>query len=138
VQDLRPVWQFRLGPRTLGLVALGGTGGTALRCLITAAVPSTGFPLATFGINLAGAFTLGVLLEVLGRRPSPRAAALRLLLGTGVLGGFTTYSSLAVDTASLTGMGAAGTAALYSLGTLVLGVAAAALGIAAARARSVR
>ena len=138
MQDPRPVWQFRLGPRTLALVALGGAGGTTVRYLITAAVPPTGFPLATFVINVVGAFTLGVLLEVLSRHASPRAAGLRLLLGTGLLGGFTTYSSLAVDTASLTGMGAAGTAALYSLGTLVLGVASAALGIAAARSRRSR
>ena len=136
--EVRPAWQFRQGPGTVALVAAGGAVGTAARFVLTSAVPSSGFPVATFGINLLGAFALGVLLETLNRHASPRATAARLLLGTGVLGGFTTYSSLAVDTASLTIGGAAPAAALYALGTLVLGIGAAALGISVARPRRAR
>lgn len=130
-----PAWQLRPGPRTAALVALGGALGTTFRYLISSAISVPGFPLATFLINVMGAFVLGVLLEILGRSPSPRAAGLRLLLGTGVLGGFTTYSALSVDTVALLGAEAVGIAVAYALGTLILGVAAAALGIRVARRR---
>jgi len=107
----------------VALVALGGAAGTAARVAITLAVPSVGaFAVATFAINVVGAFLLGMLLEVLARRgpDAGRLRSIRLLLGTGFLGGFTTYSALATDTAMLTG-GDTGTALAYSLGTLLIG-----------------
>ena len=60
----------------------------------------------------------------------------RLFVGTGFLGGFTTYSALALDTAALAGAGLAGHAAAYGLGTVVVGAAASLVGIlVAARVR---
>ena len=126
----RPVhlsWQY------LGLVAAGGTVGTALRALVTIAIPPLGhFPVATFGINILGAFLLGALLEALARRgpDEGRRRVVRLLVGTGVLGGFTTYSALAVDANMLLTRDTVGTALLYSLGTIVLGAVATWVGIA--------
>ena len=83
-------------------------------------------------MNLAGAFVLGALLEHLAARgpDEGRRRALRLTLGTGFCGGFTTYSALAVDTDGLLRAGQAGPALAYALGTVALGLAASALGIA--------
>lgn len=118
--------------RYVGLVAAGGTVGTALReGLLVAAPDLEAFPLTTFAINLAGAFALGLLLEVLTRLgpDEGRLRGIRLLVGTGVLGGFTTYSALATATAMLGVTGFAGWALLYALGTVVLGAAASVAGI---------
>ena len=106
-----------------------GTGG---RFAISTTVPDlNGLPVAVLGINVAGAFVLGLLLERLlraGADDGPRRD-LRLLAGTGVLGGFTTYSALAADTATLLADGHLGRAVSYALGTLVLGLAAAWAGL---------
>lgn len=114
----------------VGLVAAGGALGTAAREGAALAVPSAdGIPYAIFGVNLVGALLLGVLFGALGRRrETARTRAARLLLGTGVLGGFTTYSALAADTASLWGSAPA-LAAGYAIVTVVAGVALAGLGL---------
>ena len=87
------------------LVVVGGASGTAARSGIESAYPAVpgGWPWATFWINVSGALALGALLEtlaVLGPDDGWRRRA-RLGLGTGVLGGFTTYSSFVVETATL-------------------------------------
>jgi len=81
-------------------------------------------------INVVGAFALGLLLESLVRRgpDAGRRRDLRLLVGTGVLGGFTTYSALAVDTATLLG-DALPIAINYGVGSVVLGAVASWVGI---------
>jgi CrcB protein len=120
--------------RSVGLVAVGGAAGTAAREAITLAVPAVGsFPLATFGINVGGAFLLGLLLEFLARQDDEvgRRRSIRLLLGTGFLGGFTTYSALATESALLVGDGALALALAYALGSLVGGGVASWLGIVA-------
>lgn len=130
----RPVHHHK---RYLALVAAGGAVGTAAREGITLAVaPIGGFPIATFLINITGAFLLGFLLEALARR-GPDAGTrrtLRLLLGTGALGGFTTYSALATDTALLLQNEAALPALGYALGTVLLGAFATWAGVLAATA----
>ncbi|WP_197555014.1 fluoride efflux transporter FluC [Trueperella pecoris] len=74
------------------LVGLGGAIGAVLRHLLTL---GSVHPVAViFGINIAGAFLLGLLAATVSGKP-------RLFLGTGILGGFTTYSALAVDTVRL-------------------------------------
>lgn len=115
----------------LALVGAGGAVGTLLRVLVAAALPIPGLPVATLTVNLVGAFLLGALVESLARR-GPDVGVRRLLrlgLGTGVLGGFTTYSTLAVETAALPAALAAG----YLAGTVVLGAAAAFGGMLLAR-----
>lgn len=120
--------------RSVLLVLLGGTVGTGLREAITLVTPRVGdVPVATVGINVVGAFLLGILLERLARG-GPDAGTrddLRLLLGVGALGGFTTYSALAMDTVLLGSQDPA-IALVYALGTLVIGAIASWAGIAVA------
>ncbi|PXA71796.1 CrcB family protein [Cryobacterium arcticum] len=111
-------WQY------LALVFAGGTVGTAARELLAITVPPVaGVAVVIVGINVVGAFLLGLLLETLARRgpDDGRRRSMRLLLGTGVLGGFTTYSALATDTSLLLAENRLGTALLYALGTLLVG-----------------
>lgn len=131
---------IHLRPRFIGLVFVGGAFGTAARHLLGDTIGSTQqFPLGTFLINLAGAFALGVLLEwlALDGLDIGRRRGLRLLAGTGFLGGFTTYSTLAVDTDTLVRTDHTVLALTYAVGTVALGFVAAIGGIAAAR-RAVR
>jgi CrcB protein len=124
-------------PASLALVFVGGTLGTAGREALTLLIPSSGgVPWAVLIANLAGAFALGALLEALARRGADhgRRRMLRLLLGTGFLGGFTTYSALATDTAVLWGAGAAGLGAVYAVGTVLVGAVATLAGILLAAA----
>jgi len=121
-------------PKLILYVFLGGAIGAAVRAGLSLALPTAlgGVPWAILIANLVGAFLLGVLLTAIGVHAVETRARreLRLFAGTGVLGGFTTYSSLAEGTAELlrsnVWLGAA-----YALGTLVLGLVAAASGVRA-------
>ena len=92
-----------------------------------------GFPWATFAANISGAFLLGLLMGSLLNRPEGNDAY-RLFLGVGVLGGYTTFSTLAFDTVDLFYEGAGAVALANSLGSLVAGLIAAVAGLALARA----
>ncbi|SDV04463.1 camphor resistance protein CrcB [Microlunatus sagamiharensis] len=123
-------------PLLLLLVLLGGATGTLARWATGLAVPHVDrVPLGTLAVNVVGAFVLGALLEHLaGRGPDEgRRRALRVTLGTGFCGGFTTYSALANDTDALLRQGLVGHALGYVGSTLVLGLVASALGIATVR-----
>lgn len=88
--------------RTVGLIAIGGAIGTLLRYALSRNVPveiST-FPTTTLLINVVGALILGLLLGALGRH-RPTDTTLRPLIGIGVLGGFTTFSTFALETVQL-------------------------------------
>ena len=91
-------------------------------------------------INLVGAFLLGVLIERLASGDPDRAAPqrIRLLAGTGFLGGFTTYSALAMDSVSLLHANRPTAFLAYALGTLILGALASRLGMAPAGAVDTR
>ena len=116
--------------RRILFVALGGTIGTAARLALGLVISETdGFPLAVLLANVFGAFLIGVLAARL-----PGSTDLRLLLGTGVLGGFTTYSAFMTGTLALW-TDAPLLAGAYAVGGLVLGLAAAALGLRLARPR---
>lgn len=125
-------------PRFLALIVMGGAIGTSARAWLETAyaAPAGTWPWATFLINLGGAFLLGFLLEALARTGHDRGwrRLARLGLGTGVMGGFTTYSTFAVETALLAGDGAAWLGLGYALATVVLGLTTAWLGFEAARA----
>ncbi|WP_258069905.1 CrcB family protein [Arthrobacter sp. SX1312] len=123
-----------LRPGYLGLVFLGGMGGTLARFGLSEVLPTpAGLPVGIFLINIAGAFALGLLLEALARRgpDAGRRRGLRLLLGTGFLGGFTTYSALAVDSALLVGGGRVAAGLGYLAVSVLVGLGATVLGIAA-------
>jgi fluoride exporter len=119
--------------RDLSLVALGGAVGAVLRVGLAQAVPTDPgrLPWTTLAENLVGAFLLGALLGALAARhaPSPRA---RALLGAGVLGSFTTYSTFAVETVALLDRAPA-TAAAYVVTSLGAGLGAALAGLAIGR-----
>src|SRR3954470_25064224 len=89
--------------RHVGLVGAGGVLGTALREGALLAWPAgEGVPYAVLLVNVLGALLLGLLYALLSRAEESEARrATRALLGAGVLGGFTTYSALAGDTARL-------------------------------------
>jgi CrcB protein len=116
----------------LGIVAAGGVLGTAIREGVTLLLPGgSAFPVVIFGINILGAFALGLLLELLVRTGPDVGLRqrLRLLLGTGVLGGFTTYSALATDAARLLAEGQIATGLVYGILTVATGAVATWLGI---------
>ncbi|TDN45104.1 CrcB protein [Curtobacterium flaccumfaciens] len=116
----------------LGLVALGGAIGTGVRAVLADAFPAhDGISWVILAINVVGAFCLGLLLETLAHRGPDvgRRRTVRLFVGTGVLGGFTTYSTLADDTARLLDVGRWGAGSGYALLSVVLGLLAVAAGI---------
>jgi CrcB protein len=123
---------------SLILIGIGGSLGAAAREGLVLAMPDAGgIPWAILLANVVGAFVLGLLLSSLARvashnpprddvadaRGLPRRRRLQLLLGTGFCGGFTTYSTLAVGMVSLSGTATEGLgpAALYGLGTVLVG-----------------
>ncbi|GAB3818779.1 CrcB family protein [Kribbella italica] len=83
--------------RTLAVIAAGGVVGSLARYGLAEAWPHQlgGFPWATFVTNVVGCFLIGVLLARITPQTHP---LLRPFVGTGVLGGFTTFSTFAVDT----------------------------------------
>jgi CrcB protein len=117
----------------IALVAAGGALGTGVREALSLLFPTPtgGFPLTIFVINVTGAFILGMLLELLRRRGPDEGhrRRLRLFIGTGILGGYTTYSTLAVGTVQALTHGNAPVAVVYALLSVIAGVAAAFLGI---------
>ncbi len=106
-------------------VALGGAIGSVLRFL---AVQAFSTPWAVAAINVAGSFAIGVLFVTLADRPG-----LSPLLMTGVLGGFTTFSAFSLDALKLWTAGHTTTALAYTAGSVILSLAAVALGAALAR-----
>ena len=119
-------------------VFLGGLLGAPARYLLEAALPSTdsGFPVPTFVVNALGALALGLLLESLvlaGGFDTGVCRRLRLFLGIGFLGTFTTYSSFAVEIELLLRGDRMSLAAGYAAASLAAGLAAVALGIWAAQ-----
>ncbi len=109
------------------LVALGGAAGAIARYLLgVQALKRLGsaWPYGTFGANLIGGLLMGVLVGVLAWRGGADQERWRLLLGVGVLGGFTTFSSFSLETALMIERKAIGQAAAYSLASVALSIAA--------------
>jgi fluoride exporter len=126
----------RAHPAILAAVVVGGFVGTLARYAVDQAWPPAAdhFPTATFVINTSGAFALGLVLTVILERLGPsRYRLLRPFAATGVLGGWTTYSTLVVDTTTLGKAGDVALAGGYLAATLVCGVTAVTLGIAPGR-----
>ena len=123
--------------RTFLLVFAGGAAGSVLRWWTGVALGHRyqgRFPLATFLINVSGAFLIGALstlfsIEWYHRHESDLTA----LIMTGFLGGYTTFSSYQMETVTLHNEQTYRTASLYWFGSVVAGLAAAALGAWAVR-----
>ena len=117
------------------LVAIGGGAGALLRGGIDTIAARLGFaaPLATLSINVAGSFFAGLVAALLiDRSLFPEAA--RPLLLIGLLGGFTTFSTFALQLARMGEAGEALPLVAYGVGSLLFGLVAAAAGIALGRA----
>ncbi|WP_037570530.1 fluoride efflux transporter CrcB [Phaeacidiphilus oryzae] len=113
------------------LVFVGGAIGAPLRYLLDRFVQSrheSVFPFGTLAVNLVGAVILGGLTAGAAEHGLP--GDLSLLLGTGVCGGLTTFSTFGYETVSLLEQGSLAEAGLNALGSLVAGLAAAAAAFA--------
>jgi fluoride exporter len=112
---------------------VGGGAGAAARYAIVRAEPvhAGAFPFTTFAINVAGALALAVLLESF-TRSGIELWWLRPFAAIGVLGGFTTFSTMCVEAMLLGRDGHLALAALYLVASVVAGIAAVGAGLRAA------
>jgi len=118
------------------LVMLGGAVGSGARYLVgraTFAAWGPGFPWGTLAVNLAGGLLMGVLAGSLARF-GEGGEQWRLLIGVGVLGGFTTFSAFSLDTVQLIERGDWGLALAYILASVIGSVLALYAGLALTRA----
>jgi CrcB protein len=120
----------RVAADVLVAVATGGAVGALARWAMAEALPhdSGNVPWATLLTNVVGCFLIGVLMVVVVER-LPHRPLVRPLLGTGLLGGFTTFSTYALDTRTLVASDRPALAAAYLLGSLVLGLLAVVAGL---------
>ena len=128
----QPAW--RTQAPVVAVVALGGAIGATARYAVAQGWPTPvgGFPWATFWTNVVGCAVIGVFMVVI----TDVWAAHRLVrpfFGTGVLGGFTTFSTYAVDIQKLVDSGHPGTGLAYLAATLLAALAAVWLAVMAAR-----
>jgi fluoride exporter len=109
----------------LGVISVGGALGALARWGLGTALPTaaTGFPLATFVTNVSGCLLIGVLMVFVTEVWTSRRL-LRPFLGVGVLGGYTTFSTYAVESTRLFVLGAGLTALAYLAATVVTALAA--------------
>ena len=114
------------------LVALGGAVGASLRYsagLAAQRVFGDGWPYGTFFVNVSGSLAMGVLFGWLALKAGEGGEQVRLLIGTGLLGGFTTFSAFSLEAASMMRAGDIGQAAGYMTVSVGFGVGALFLGL---------
>ena len=116
-------------------VAVGGGLGSWLRYLTGRLIGASAFPSATLSVNIAGSFVMGLLVGWLAQTGGG-SEGWRLLLGVGVLGGFTTFSACSLDIVTLAQRGALGLAAFYIVLSLAGGIAGLVAGLALMKAAS--
>ena len=109
------------------MLAVAGATGAVARYGVGTAVGVRTFPWATLGINVVGSFLLGVLLQA---APGRLDDDVRIALGVGFLGAFTTFSTFGYETVAMLRDGRTSTAAAYVVASVVVGIGAAALGYA--------
>lgn len=108
-----------------GWVFLGGGIGSALRYgfgRAALAVAGPNFPVGTLAVNVLGCALMGVLAEWLALRDTGIDASVKLFLTTGLLGGFTTFSAFALDSAALWQRGEPVMAFAYVAGSVILSI----------------
>ena len=119
------------------LIFVGGGIGSIARYALMQAIsryitPGSAFPWHTLGVNVLGAFLIGLLIEILALRIAMPAPP-RFLLVTGFLGGFTTFSAFSMETALMLERGDYLNSSLYILASVAFTVAAVFMGIASVR-----
>lgn len=117
------------------LVMSGGAIGAGLRFGLSRALPYAGhgWPWSTFAANILGGLAMGVLAAWVLRGDNS-AEPLRLFVGVGVLGGFTTFSAFSLEMARMIEQGQTELAAGYALASVVLALGALFAGMTAAKA----
>jgi CrcB protein len=106
------------------LAAAGGAFGSAARYLVTllsGQLFGLGFPWGTIAVNIAGSFLMG-LVVALGALKFSLSNEMRVLIATGFLGGFTTFSAFSMDFALLVERRDYGLAGLYAAGSVTLSI----------------
>jgi CrcB protein len=119
------------------LVGVGGFIGANARFVLARSVGlavATQFPLGTFVVNISGAFALGIVGTLVLQRLVPHSDELRLAVGVGFLGAYTTFSTLGFETNALFEDGSWATALANIVLTMILGLLAVRAGIVVARA----
>jgi CrcB protein len=114
-------------------VAVGGAAGSVARYLTIVwcgRLCGTGFPWGVLAVNVVGSFIMGIVIGVLAR-VGPVSDATRLLLTTGFLGGFTTFSSFSLDAVLLAERGDWAGFGFYVVGSVCLSVLGLILGMRA-------
>ena len=121
-------------------VAVGGAAGSVLRyqlgrMVTNLAGPGNTFPWGTLSINILGSLAMGALVGWLARGSmNPQSAEpLRLLIGVGLLGGFTTFSAFSSELVTMLHRGQAMLALGYAAASLIAGMAAVIIGLVAAQ-----
>ncbi|MBX4861009.1 fluoride efflux transporter CrcB [Rhizobium sophorae] len=118
------------------LVAVGGAIGSLLRYYVgqwALRLMGPAFPWGTLTVNVVGCFVIGVFAELIARKFNA-SVELRLLLITGFLGGFTTFSAFSLDAISLFERGEAVAGGIYIAASVGLSMAAVIAGLAVMRA----
>ena len=118
------------------LVGLGGFIGANARFVVARLVGAlfeTRFPLGTFVINVSGSFLLGVLGTLVAQKVMPNSESMRLALGVGFLGAFTTFSTFEFETHALFDDGSWLTATTNIFASLFVGLLAVRAGIVVAK-----
>ncbi|MBL8983184.1 MAG: fluoride efflux transporter CrcB [Gemmatimonadetes bacterium] len=112
-------------------VAIGSAAGGVARYVISGALqrPTNAFPIGTLTVNIVGSFVLGAVVRYAAMSPG-FSAEMRLLLGAGFCGGFTTFSTFSVETLELLQGGEYARAGLYVGLSVLTGLTAALLGMA--------
>ena len=116
------------------LVALGGGAGSALRYLVSrlfTSVPWLSLPLGTLVVNVTGCFVIGLVYGLTARGTAGNSV--RLLLATGLCGGFTTFSTFSAENVSLMQEGCHLSALIYVFLSVTLGLVAVVMGAWAAK-----
>ena len=124
------------GPGPLAAIGVGGALGTLARyvCERVVVADPAGIPWATLSVNVIGSFVLGVVVTLVSER-WPGDRFLRPLVAVGFCGGFTTFSTFAVEVDQRVRHGHAGSASAYLAASLLAGIGAALAGITLARGR---
>lgn len=121
--------------KSLIFVMIGGASGAAMRYGLARILPlqAAGWPWATFVANVAGGLAMGILASWLLQK-GDAGEPVRLLLGVGVLGGFTTFSAFSLEMAQMIERGQVMLAASYAAASVLLALAALFAGLAMGRA----
>ena len=117
------------------MVALGGGLGAVLRFVVASAIQSPvwpGYPWGIFIVNITGGLAMGLIVELAALKIS-MTPEMRAFLTTGILGGYTTFSTYSLDSVLLIQRGAYASAAFYIVGSALLSILAVFAGMWAVR-----